>query len=627
MGGNPEPREYLVKPSEFGKRLDSEWKSGIPLSVLATSEVQHRFSYIVRNSVKRKYGSVQAYCRSTNQDYQRLGRVLRGQTPMRIEDIGRAIEHLHLSVAFLSSDDDGDVQLNLTAAKSSSRDSLGAFYTPYDISRYIVSQLDLERESTVLEPAFGDGSFLRACTACGVETSNIFGCEIDPAAVSQSINSGCINRDNVYCADFFLFSDRNKFDSVVGNPPFVRIRSLKDSDSDAVYNYCRNAGFYLGEESSIWLPFLLKSVQHLNPHGSLGLVLPQDFTYLRYARFAWEYLGKNFSKIRVIRVKERLFKDILQDVILLVAENKGGRTATVSLECFDNIIDLLDGRIQLRGTVYIRDVLNGDRPFQKSLIDGGLLDEINRCGLFIRAEDEASFHIGYVCGNKSFFHPDSEVASEFELPESSLRGTAISSRQLGVVGYRTSASDAPGKLWLPNKENLSAGEKRYISIGEATGVSQGYKCRVRKPWWIVPGVSSPSAILSVFGNLPKMIINDGDWTISNSLLGAYCDDETNSEHFASTWYSSVTRLSIELQVHSLGGGVLIAVPQEANKVQKLKCGYFDPAINVAVESAVNAGDTAKAYQAYDRLIADKLGTDFIEAVKEATTTLISWRKH
>ena len=181
-------------------------------------------------------------------------------------------------------------------------------------------------------------------------------------------------------------------------------------------------------------------------------------------------------------------------------------------------------------------------------------------------------------------------------------------------------------LWRPVGD-LNENEAAYVSYGELSGVDRGYKCRRRTPWWRVPGVAIPQTILTVFGDLPRMLLNNGKWAVSNSLLGAYCHEGVCPGKFCSTWYSSLTRLSIELQVHSLGGGVLIAVPQEANSVLKIKSALNSPSHAKAIKTAVDSGDIERAYQINDSIIADALGIEVLEDIRQATSDLIAWRKN
>lgn len=619
------PKDCLVNPGDFGRKNSSEWKASLTSAQLATADAQHRFSIAVRRAIKVRYGSVQRYCSETNQNYQHINRVLRGEVTLSFGDIATANELLGISVELIGSENknDGD----RTSVMSSTRDSLGAFYTPDDVAACLIRELSIGCNSSVLEPSFGDGAFLRALNNAHVNTDKIYGCEIDPSACQSALAAGLLSNSKLFHGSFFDFDLSKKFDAVIGNPPFVRIRSLSPSDAVEVLEQTnKRLDSPVGEEASLWLPFLIKASEHVRESGGLAFVLPQDFTYLRYAKAAWEHIANHFGSIRLIRVKERIFKSILQDVVLLVAKQKGRRTDRVCFSCFDRIDHYLNGKPEMRTTVLIEDILKDKRPFQRALIDESALAVLEDSDILVPASREARFHIGYVCGNKNFFHPTVEQIEEFSIPRESLVDTVVSSRQLAGVGYYTSQYDSPGKLWLPKSEP-SESDRRYIDFGEKLQVDAGYKCRMRKPWWIVPGIDRPDGILTVFGDTPKMLLNDGKWAVSNSLLGAYCADGIDPASFCSTWYSSVTRLSIEMQVHSLGGGVLVAVPREANRVVKLAASCFDSSLDDRIGESILAGDVDGAYRTYDAVIENKYGADFIRAVRKATKELIAWRKN
>lgn len=625
------PRNCLDNPRDFGRKVNCKWRDSLDSADLATAEVQHRFAISVKERVRAEYGSLRAYCEDTDQNYQRLGRILRGELPLAINDIANASEHLGVSVSSIGAaktkfKNDSEQHIKQVLV-SSARSSLGAFYTPDDVAAKLVAQLRLSSASSVLEPSFGDGSFLRAAVSNGICVDNIVGCEIDPSACNHAVGAGYIYPDNIFHGSFFSYKTNNCFDAAIGNPPFVRIRSLSKLEAHlALESANRNLPTPVGEEASEWLPFVVKASESVRKGGAIAFVLPQDFTYLRYAKPAWRYLSNSFAELILIRIKERVFKDILQDVVLLIGLGKGAATDVVSFRCFRTIQDYLDDLAITDIPISIQEILGNKRPFQRALIKPSLLETLEESSLFCRASEEAAFHIGYVCGSKDYFHPGKDVICEYDLPSESLVPTVISSRQLSRIGYDTGEYEAPGMLWRP-VGNLNKSETAYVSYGELSGVDKGYKCSRRTPWWRVPGVAIPQAILTVFGDLPRMLLNNGKWAVSNSLLGAYCHEGVCPDKFCSTWYSSLTRLSIELQVHSLGGGVLIAVPQEANSVLKIKSAHGSPSHAKAIKNAVDSGDIERAYQINDSIIANALGEEFLADIRQATNELVAWRKN
>lgn len=90
------PRDFLADgyQSLFGKAPKVPWTSQTTQARkerLEAARMQHLYAVVIRDRIKTRYGSIRAYAAAAGQDEQRLARVLRGQTVMRLDDIGTAI--------------------------------------------------------------------------------------------------------------------------------------------------------------------------------------------------------------------------------------------------------------------------------------------------------------------------------------------------------------------------------------------------------------------------------------------------------------------------------------------------------------------------------------------------------
>jgi hypothetical protein len=211
----------------------------------------------------------------------------------------------------------------------------------------------------------------------------------------------------------------------------------------------------------------------------------------------------------------------------------------------------------------------------------------------------------------------------------SLRPSLTSGRVLAAAGLRTSSLDSTSatRLYYPNIDQLTAGDQLYISHGKERGVSSRYKCRIRNPWFLVPGLRVPDLVLSVFSERPILSLNDGSYLASNSLLCGY-RREVDSEQLAMGWYSSLTLLQCELEVHALGGGVMVMVPGEAGRI-RLPCNLsVDQAHLSAVDHFLRTGRTRDAYRAGDqRVLVEQLGlgADELNLIHDGIEVLTHWR--
>jgi hypothetical protein len=459
-------------------------------------------------------------------------------------------------------------------ARSSAR-ALGAYYTPPVAAQLLVKWALRNKGDRVLEPSMGDGAFLGALAleserrGLGAE---VWGVELAVDTFASTVAVGDLDPRHAI-RDDFLAVDPFEVDAVVGNPPYVRLRHLPaDQQRTALPVADRVLGEPMDPAGSVWMPFVLHATEFLARGGRLGFVLPYDLTYVRYSRPLWRFLAERFTDLRVVRVHERMFPEILQEVVLLLADGFGGSTTIVSFEAYETVARLERREPAIRSVIEIDDIVAGERVFLEALLseDTRALLEDRIRPTTVSASALVTFHIGYVCGDKSFFHPDAETIAKYGLPDGSLLNALTSSRQLRGMGIRTAA--VPGnrlsRLFMPPQDRglLTPGERAYLGNGDATGVSQRYKCRIRDPWYVTPYVRTPDVVVPVFTEKPALLVNDASLVASNSLLCGYLR-HGSAESLAQAWFTSLTLLQLELKVHALGGGVMVLVPREAGRVQ------------------------------------------------------------
>lgn len=106
------PRDYTTRPDLFGKAPSIPWKipeDGSEVYLLA-SQIQHHLCLRINDAMKTRsdLGKLTSYSRAVggdndedrNRHYQRLGRVMRGETILRLDDVATAQhhfgDHIHL---------------------------------------------------------------------------------------------------------------------------------------------------------------------------------------------------------------------------------------------------------------------------------------------------------------------------------------------------------------------------------------------------------------------------------------------------------------------------------------------------------------------------------------------------
>lgn len=509
---------------------------------------------------------------------------------------------------------------------ASERKAYGAFYTPKDAAHYIATWAMRSESDVLLEPSLGDGSFIAAAkevaAARGWARPHLVAAELNSRTASHAVASGLVAADELAVGDFLTMPIR-PVRAAIGNPPYVRLRALPNQQAEAAL---RAALVDMGEpmlsSGSVWMPFVSRSARFLCPGGRMALVLPWDMTYVKYARPLWRYLASTFGSLRLVRVRERLFPDISQEVLMLFADGKGRTTDSIAFEAHRSVEDLIESTPEAASTVPVNRILAGERAFQEALLPSDVTDLLATARAWtVPARELVTFNIGYVSGDKDYFHPGPERG----LPAESLRPSITNARRIRGGGLYTSGLDsaATSNLWLPDGV-LNPAEENYERRGRRLGVHLAYKSRVRDPWYQVPGVKVPDLVLSVFSSQPVLMVNDGKYVATNSLLCGYLQ-KGDAASFAASWYSSLTLLHAELEVHSLGGGVLVLVPNEAGKVRLPKPRTVPKKLLPDVARALRAGDVRGAYEVSDESLARKYGAGAVQLMREGVAALEGWR--
>lgn len=516
---------------------------------------------------------------------------------------------------------------------TSGHKALGAFYTPESTADFMADWLIRGGGEHVLEPSLGDGAFIaalrRSAEARLLPAPDVIGIELAADTFRAAVEAGLIDPGMSVRGDF-LGVDPFPVDAVIGNPPYVRLRKLpEESRRRALRVASRALGRDMDPAGSTWMPFILHATSFLKPGGRMALVLPHEFTHVRYARPLWRFLGWNFGELKVVRVRERMFPSIHQETVLLFADRRGERTDRVEFETFETVAGLVSESRLGSSTLEIDQIERGDKPFLLGLLPEPLrelLEDLRpRTG---PSSESVKWRIGYVSGDKEFFHPEREAIELHDIPFDSLAGTLTTGRQLDSGGVSTDGS-RERHLFVPPMDAtyLSAGEREYIAKGVGLGIDRRYKCRIREPWYRVPSLKVPDLVLPVFSETPQLLRNDAGLLATNSFMCGYLEWERRDAVLA-VWYSSLTLLEAELKVHSLGGGVFVFVPSELGAMRLPKVPLESELVATRLRELAESSNRSGEFTKGDEFVLGKLlglGPAEVELIREGAETLRGWR--
>lgn len=463
------------------------------------------------------------------------------------------------------------------------RKARGAFFTPPAISRYLVDWAVQSATDTVLEPSCGEASFLLPA-ARRLESlpdrslfafDQLHGVEIhkESADEAQALLRAEGFSAKITVSDFFEYASTDKFSAVVGNPPFVRYQNFSGAARARSLEAALAQGVRLSGLASSWAAFVVKAAFHVAPQGRLALVLPAELLSVGYAAEVRRFLLSRFSRVRLIMFEERVFPEVLEEVVLLLAEGSGGA------ECFEvhqtRDTDSLESVELATWTTHIPG--DGEKWTPALLAHSAFATYRDLAAAsFEEMGVWGSAYLGAVTGNNDFFSLTADEATALGLAESDLirisppgsrhmRGLAITE-----AAWKQLARDGARCYLLSPKGEPSVAARRYIEQGEKDGVAKAYKCRVRSPWWRVPLVATPDLFLTYMNHdRPRLVTNTVRADIVNSIYGVRLTEGRRSigrDLLPVASLNSVTLLGAEIVGRAYGGGLLKMEPREADKL-------------------------------------------------------------
>src|SRR5579863_1049494 len=174
-------------------------------------------------------------------------------------------------------------------------DVRGFVPTPPEIVDQMVDRLFRTRPPTqsnsLLDPGCGTGAFLagvlRWCAKKGVAPPKMVGIESEPgrARYARAAFAG-IKSVQIRDADFLL-DPVETFDFIVGNPPYVSIYSLSESEKQQF----RAAYMTAHGRYDLYMLFFERALKSLTPDGILTFITPEKFLYVSSASPLRRILG------------------------------------------------------------------------------------------------------------------------------------------------------------------------------------------------------------------------------------------------------------------------------------------------------------------------------------------------
>jgi adenine-specific DNA-methyltransferase len=435
-----------------------------------------------------------------------------------------------------------------------------------------------------IDQSCGDGIFLEEIANrllfLGGEAATInqiTGIEIDEATAKQA-SDRLFNRFHVspkiINKGFFatLSSLRSEsYEAIVGNPPFLRYRNFFEEERELALKFLRDQGFNASKLTNAWVPFLVAGLYLLKPKGRLAMVMPAELFQVSYADRLREYLLNSFGFIFVVTFNQLVFPNVQQEIILLMGikgEGKGLRLIEIKDESGLALLPhsmIPQVPVENSKEKWTQYFLNDAQrtTLRKALHNNG----VKRLGEF------CSIDVGVVTGANDFFVLSNEKALCLESQDHLLpivtRTKYLKGLDFNKNDWQQNVSDGEPSYLLAIKPALGISKqlRNYIANGEHEGWQNHFKCRTRKPWYVVPSVWIPDAFLfRQIGAFPKLTLNRANATCTDTLHRVKFKKRKIGKTATACFLNSLTLAFAEIFGRSYGGGVLELMPTEAEKL-------------------------------------------------------------
>lgn len=296
----------------------------------------------------------------------------------------------------------------------------------------------IQNDGEILEPSAGQGHIIKSIE--DVLKKSVVGVELDSTKVETKVCNSQIEVDN-----FFTFiKNCGQFDTVIGNPPFVKLKNVEKETIDLLPEKIPGNG-------NLYYFFIKYCASLLNKDGELIFIVPKEWLYNVSAQFLRDYLSENGNFTHFIDCgEEKLFDDADVPALCIFRYVKGYQG---DLKFYETLDDFYNEKSKNKKITYSNTITFSDELYEGS-----------------RISDYFDVKVGLVTGAEKVF----KVGNETELSEELL---------INVVGTNKLLSKYIFADNVTNFQEIPMDIQEYLLINKKKLIEREIKKFDETNWW------------------------------------------------------------------------------------------------------------------------------------------------
>ena len=450
--------------------------------------------------------------------------------------------------------------------------ALGQFFTNPLIADFMSKLVCFDGAKTVLDPAVGEGVFLKHLDINKSSELNYIAYDVDEEMIETS-KKNFNNNVQYHCKDYLFAEISNKPDIIICNPPYNKFQEIPNRD-EYIELFAKKYGISISGYSNLCVYFLVKSLFDLKDNGKCVYIIPYEFFNTGYGKTIKKFLleTKFLQSIYKFDSNISVFDDALTTSCILLFEKK--QHDSIEFICVNDLEEIKNKTFQQKQSYSYSHI---DYKQKWSLYFKS--KPIEQYRNLVNFDSFAKVKRGIATGGNAFFALDKARVESLGLSQDVLVKCICKSPDIKVPIFQE--KDFLDLLLSNKKVYLFDGTKAktmndydYILFGEKNKYHKSYLNSHRNPWYLLEEKQIAPIWISVFNrNGLKVIRNE---TLTKNLTtfhGIYFNDEFLSEDFINIFYcyllTPICQTLLKESKREYGGGLDKFEPNDLNNAKVL----------------------------------------------------------